>query len=95
MTAPAVIVCRGPKLTEFKRWDEGVHWCFTCRKRVQFWQIVRKARDEDIEASLGFWTHTCEPYLKCDQDLERFSIECEHGHLDGDLFPGRSREWDE
>ena len=41
MTAPAVIVCRGPKLTEFKRWDEGVHWCFTCRKRVQFWQIVR------------------------------------------------------
>jgi hypothetical protein len=23
------------------------------------------------------------------------SIECEHGHSDGDIFPGRIREWDE
>ena len=82
MTAADVVVCRGPKMTEFKRWDEGVHWCFTCRKRVQFWQILRKASYEDILATYGFWTHSR-------------SIECELGHLDGDLFPGRSREWDE
>ena len=82
MTAVEVIICRGPKMTEFKRWDEGVHWCFTCRKRVQFWQIVRKASNEDAEASLGFWSYTR-------------GIECERGHPDGDLFPGRTREWDE
>lgn len=23
------------------------------------------------------------------------SIKCEHGHLDGDCFPGREREWSE
>lgn len=77
-----VIICRGPEMTEHKRWDEGVLWCFQCRKRVQFWQIVKVASREDIEATMGFWTHSR-------------TIECERGHVNGDLFPGRWREWDE
>ncbi len=77
-----VTICHGPEMTEHKRWDEGVLWCFQCRKRVQFWQVLRVASIEDIIATMGFWTH------------DR-TMECERGHVDGDLFPGRSREWDE
>lgn len=76
-----IYVCGAP-MTERKRWDEGVMWCFHCRKRVQFWQVLLVASKEAIEASMGFWTHTRR-------------IECEHGHLNGDLFPGRWREWDD
>lgn len=77
-----LIICRTPEMAERKRWDEGVKWCFQCRKRIQFWQILRVASMEDAIASMGFWTH------------DR-TIKCECGHLDGDCFPGTSREWGE
>ena len=77
-----VTICRGPEMHEVKRWDEGIHWCFVCRKRVQFWQIVKAPSMEDLIAWMGFYSHSR-------------TIECERGHLNGDLFPGRWREWDE
>ena len=67
---------------ERNRWDEGVKWCFTCRKRVQFWQILRTPSMEDLIATMGFYDHSR-------------TVECEKGHMDGDMFPGTSREWDE
>lgn len=77
-----VIICRGPEMHECNRWDEGIKWCFVCRKRVQFWQILKMASFEDLVASMGFYSHSR-------------SMECERGHVNGDMFPGTWREWDE
>lgn len=55
--------------------DLGVRWCFACRERVPFAQIVHKPDDP-----MSYYG----PHA---------SVECEHGHNDGDCFPGTQREW--
>jgi hypothetical protein len=60
-------------MRETARYDEGVRWCFRCRRRVRFWMIVM----ETVEPSYYGPSAT---------------IRCEHGHHDGDCFPGTYRE---
>jgi len=63
---------------EVKRMALGSRWCFRCRARAEFVTIVR--------------AYDCAPEV--DYYGPWASIECEHGHDDGDLFPGRFREWE-
>jgi hypothetical protein len=55
----------------------GEHWCFYCRKWVEF--TLRVHVPDDPMSYYG-------PHV---------SIKCERGHDDGDLFPGRYREWED
>lgn len=57
--------------------DNGVRWCFYCRKRVRF--IFRVHVPVDPMSYYG----------------PHGSIKCEHGHHDGDCFPGTVREWED
>ena len=33
------IIC-GTRLVEHSRDSQGIRWCFTCRKRHEFWRVV-------------------------------------------------------
>jgi hypothetical protein len=57
--------------------EDGVRWCFLCRKRAPFTLTVHVPTDP-----MSYYG----PHA---------SIECERGHNNGDLFPGRIREWSE
>lgn len=70
------VVC-GTRMVESSRTTEGVRWCFTCRRRVEFVRIVM------VPDGLSYYGPTVD--IRCG--------EC--SSIDGDLFPGRCREWDE
>lgn len=70
------VICGPTNVIEVTREEEGIRWCFVCRKRVPFFFIVR--RDDTEEDWYGPWP----------------SVEDDKGHSDGDLFPGRRREWE-
>lgn len=76
----STVICRSP-FGVIKRKPNGeVRWCFYCRARVAFDFVVRGNTDPDYDDYYG----------------PAPSIECaEKGHGDGDMFPGRYREWDE
>jgi hypothetical protein len=57
--------------------DDGIRWCFYCRKRVKFIRRVHVPTDP-----MSYYG----PHV---------TLKCERGHEDGDLFPGRWREWTE
>lgn len=61
----------------FAQRQDGLRWCFRCRKRVTFTRTVHVPTDP----MSYYGPHT--------------TIECERGHGNGDLFPGRWREWAE
>ncbi len=54
---------------------DSERWCFVCRKRRVFIDVVSVPTDLDS-------------YYPPSRH-----IECIKGHVDGDCFPGRTREW--
>ena len=48
---PAVVLC-GPEMREYARRSIGVRWCFTHRKREEFFRVVY----EEVEPS--YWGPT-------------------------------------
>lgn len=75
------IVC-GPEMIVQREVPQGQRWCFVCRARRNFVLRVCAPRvDADDPVALGaMWGPVA-------------SIACAGGHVDGDLFPGGSREW--
>lgn len=75
------IVC-GPEMIVEREVPQGQRWCFVCRARRNFVLRVCAPRvDADDAVALGaMWGPVA-------------SIACAGGHVDGDLFPGGSREW--
>jgi hypothetical protein len=67
----------GTRMKEASRVSEGIRWCFSCRKRVEFDRIIK------VPAGISYYGPSVE--ITC-------SV-C--GTIDGDLFPGRVREWEE
>jgi hypothetical protein len=67
----------GTHMKEDSRISEGIRWCFSCRKRVEFERIVK------VPAGISYYGPSVE--ITCSA--------C--GTIDGDLFPGRIREWEE
>jgi len=58
---------------EVSRSDDGVRWCFRCRRRVRFDVAVKTPVD-----AMSYYG-------------PRAQVECDHGHVDGDCFPGTGR----
>jgi hypothetical protein len=77
---PVVVhINRGPgPVKEVLRTPLGPRWCFRCRARAEFFTVVHAYDCDPRDDYYGPWP----------------SIECEHGHDDGDLFPGRVRTWE-
>ncbi len=86
-------------MQETSRRPDGERWCFRCRQRRPFAYVVESPivtawcdldapRGEDgegvVEWSTGAW-YGPTPSIRCDA--------C--GLVDGDLFPGTWREWEE
>jgi hypothetical protein len=70
-------ICYGPSTEEIFRESYGERFCFVCRKRREFFYVVKAPTEPSYygptrSIRCGF----------CDAD-------------DGDVFPGRSREWDD
>ena len=60
---------------------QGQRWCFVCRARRNFVLRISEPRGDADDATLGsMWGPAA-------------SIACAGGHVDGDLFPGGTREW--
>lgn len=72
-----ITVCTGPKMKTTETKNLGRRYCFYCKGYATFY--LRISSPIDPEASLGFYA---EPITE---------MVCEHGHSDGDLFPGRTR----
>lgn len=71
---------RGPgPVEEVSREPMPERWCFRCRARVAFLTVIYRYDVAPSDDYYGPWA----------------VIRCEHGHDDGDLFPGRVRVWDE
>jgi hypothetical protein len=71
-------ICFGPEMREAARHPVGVRWCFHCRHRREFTQVVLAPVDRES------WYPT---------SVEIQCAQCRT--VDGDLFPGHTREWDE
>lgn len=71
-----VIVCGPGTLTVLQEKPIGERWCFKCRARVDF-----------VDVLLG----EVAPSWYAPQ----WGVKCVNGHEDGDLFPGRYREYRE
>ena len=48
---PVVILC-GPEMREHSRSTLGIRWCFTHRKREEFWWVVH------VEVEPSYWGPT-------------------------------------
>lgn len=72
---------RGSEMIVEREVAHGQRWCFVCRARRNFVLRVYVPRGDADAATLD---SMCEPVA---------SIACAGGHVDGDLFPGGSREW--
>jgi hypothetical protein len=71
---------RGPgPVKEVARKALGERYCFRCRQRREFVVITLAYDCNPMDDYYGPWG----------------VVECEHGHADGDLFPGRWRVWGE
>lgn len=75
-----VIVCGSGPVEETAREPDGEpRWCFKCRTRREFAYVVKSPTTEQ-----GWWWGPVRS-IRC--------ATCDTA--DGDLFPGRYREWDE
>lgn len=92
MSATGVSICHAPAKHVLDR--EEVHsessWCFRCRGRHDFmWRVYavpQEATSALLDSDNPYADVWCEPYAQ---------IECGScGSVDGDLFPGWIREWD-
>ena len=65
----AIVVCRGPRMREFRREDWGVHWCFRCRRHLQHEAVLMVAEEGEEDWYGPHWRVECEG---CGEDHVRF-----------------------
>lgn len=79
-TTPYIHILYTP-MAETRRKPDGERWCFSCRKRRQFEHVTSVPVCESIDDT-GCWYGPSH------------EIECTVcGVVDGDCFPGTTREW--